>query len=297
MEIKNYVKQLRGVTSKADVLAALDSVTQDLGTKVLPVLNTTAAAFSTIKLKSPEVIAFDDHYRATMKIGRNDSVFADVQKRLQQVSSNLTVLRGLIERTLPENVSSSNIDYRSAVLMQLVDNSSFMMRYIRRFIETAVIFETQQYQIYEDYAKNNLNKGEVAWVQKRFPYFLVTLEVLSTDGKEFEKKYEKIPNVVVDSDSNNDLSLFGHDRMDPFRLGFIPLAINPFFIVGRWVAEFQAMRYKEAQEDLGRIQKRVMLLEEAIAGKANPKIEKEIEILRDKAETLTYKINKAEESL
>lgn len=297
MEIKKYVESLKGVTSKSDVLSALDSVVQDLGTKTMPLMDTTAAAFSTIKLKSPEVLGYEERYRAMFKLGRNDNVFADVQRRLQQVSKNLTVLRSLIERTLPESVSANAIDYRSAVLMQLVDNASFMMRFIRRFIETSVIYETEQYGIYDDYARNNLNRGEVAWVQNRLTYFMITLEALSTDTAQFEKKYESIPNVRVDADSGSDVPLFGRDRMDPFRLGFIPLAINPFFKVGRWIAEFQAWRYKEAQEDLSRIQKRIMLLEEANAGKANPKIEKEIDILRDKSEALTYRINKAEEDL
>lgn len=297
MEIKKYVESLRGVINKSDVLSALDSVVQDLGTKVQPLVDTSAAAFGTIKLKSPEVISYEDRYRGTMKLGRNDNVFADVQRRLQQVSKNMTVLRTLIERNLPESVSSSAIDYRSAVLLQLVDNASFMMRFIRRFIETSVIYETEQYGIYDDYAKNNINRGEVAWVTNRLPFFIITLEALSTDSKEFEKKYDAIPNVRVDADAASDIPLFGRDKMDPFKLGFIPLAINPFFRIGRMVVEFQAWRYKEAQEDLMRIQKRIMLLEEAHSGKSNPKIEKEIDILRDKAETLTYRINKAEEEL
>jgi hypothetical protein len=297
MNIKQYVKSLKGVTSKADVLSSLNSVSQDLNTKVLPIVNTASAAFKVIKLKSPDVIGYDERYRNEFKIGRNANTFTDLQERLTQTAKNLDALRIAVERTLPDTVSTSNIDYRSAVLMQMVDNASFLMRFCRRFTEVAVVYETQQRGVYEDYQKRNLSRGEVAWVDNRFPSFLNVLETFSQDTKDFNKKFESIPNVKVDADSDNDVGLFGRLKMDPFKLGFVPVSLNPFFHVGKWIAEFQAWRYKEAQEDLTRIQRRILLLEEADAGKANPKIEKELEILRDKSEGLIYKINKAEEDL
>lgn len=297
MNSQKYAQSLKGVTRKDDVISALDSVVQDLGTKVIPIVDTTAAAFKTIKLKSPEVIGYEERYRSEFRLGRGDNIFVDLQERLATVSKNLTSLRTLIEKHLPETVSAGNIDHRSAVLMQLVDNASFTMRFVRRFVETSVIYETEVTGIYPDYAKNNLTKGEVQWVNARFPFFISMIEALSMAPHDFTKKFEDIPSVKVDTESGNDVSMFGRDKMDPFKLGFIPLSINPFFIVGRWIAEWQAWRYKEAQEDLSRIQKRIMLLEEAEAGKANPKIEKEIEILRDKSEGLIYKINKAEEDI
>lgn len=296
MDIKKYVGTLKGVIEKDDVLSALETVNQDLGMKVLPILSTTNSAIKVNKFTSEFAIGYDGHYRSAMS-GVKGNLFSDLETRLGAVQTNLRHVRSLIEKTVPDTVSSSAIDYRSAVLMQLVDNASFLMRFIRRFTEAVVIHETQVTGIYDTYSKDNLNKGEEGWIQSRFPSFLSTLTALSMDEKQFLKKYEDIPNVKVDQHSDTDHQLFGKSKMDPFMLGFIPLAINPFFIVGRWIVEFQAWRYKEAQEDLARIQKRILLLEEANAGKGNPKLEKELEILRDKAETITYKINKAEEDL
>ena len=297
MNINSYVKTLKGSVDKSEVLASLDAVNQDLSTKVIPICNTAAAAFKVVKLKSPEVIAFESRYKDAFRLSRGANMFSDLTERLQTTVKNLDFVRDSIQKTLPETVASSAIDHRSAVLMQLVDNASFMNRYIRRFAEFAAINETQARGIYEDYQKNHLSKGEIGWVDNKFPMFISTLKALSENPNDFKKKFDEIPNVKVDTDSHNDNSLFGRGRMDPYQLGFIPVALNPFFHIGKWIAEFQAWRYKEAQEDLSRIQKRILLLEEADAGKSNPKVEKELEILRDKSEELTYKINKAEEEL
>lgn len=297
MNVNQYVKAMRGTVSKDEVLSSLEATSQDLNTKVLPIVDTAAASLKTIKFKSPEVIGYDERYRNELKVGRNGSIFVDLQTRLHEVSKNLNFMRDAIIRTLPEQVAQSNVDYRSAMLMQLVDNASFLMRFIRRFVEVAVVYETQAGGMYEDYQKNNLSKGEAQWVESRFVPFLTVLETLSDSPAHFKNKFEDVPNIKVDVDTDDDLALFGRGKMDPFKMGFIPVSLNPFFHVGKWIAEFQAWRYKEAQEDLVRIQKRILLLEESNAGKGNPKIEKEIEILRDKSESLIYKINKAEEDL
>lgn len=297
MDIKSYVGTLKGVTAKEDIMNAIDTVIQDLNSKVSPLVTTTAAVFKTIKIKSPDLVAFEGQYISNMEISRGAKIFSDLEDRLKKLTVNLQTIRGEIEKSVAETVSSSSIEYRTAVLMQLTDHASFLLRYIRRFAEYAVIYETQQTGIYENYAKENISRGEEAWIKNRFPFFMSTLLSLSDEPKSFSKKFEDIPNIKVDGSSGSDASLFGRGRTDPFRMGFIPLCINPFFIVGRWIVEYQAWRYKEAEQDLVRIQKRIMLLEEATAGKGNPHLEKELEILRDKAEGLTYRINKAEEEL
>uniref|UniRef100_A0AAU7PF95 Virion structural protein n=1 Tax=Burkholderia phage vB_BgluM-SURPRISE13 TaxID=3159457 RepID=A0AAU7PF95_9VIRU len=295
MNINAYVKSLKGVTSKDEVLNSLDVVQQDLSTKVVPIVGTASAAFKTIKPKSEVVIGYDERYREAFRLGRNASTIEDLKDRIHKVQKNLDILAQEIHKSMPETVSQQTIDHRSAVMMQMVDNAAFLNRFIRKFIEAVTVYETDAIGMYEDYQKDNLTKGEAAWIEARFPYFLEVLASLSDDG--FKKKFDDIPNVKVDVDSDDNNALFGRLKMDPFKLGFIPVSLNPFFHIGKWIAEFQAWRYKEAQEDLRRIQSRILLLEEAHAGKSNPQVEKEIKILRDKSEGLIYKINKAEEEM
>lgn len=296
MNINNYVSTLKSVIDKEDVLAALAAVRQDLNSKTQPIVDTSAAAFKTIKLKSKEAQDYDQQYRNGMKLGHNANVMVDIQSRLRNVDRNLDFLREMIEKHMPETVAQANIDRRSATMLQLVDTAAFAMRFVRRFVEAMVVYETQAVGMYDDYEKNNLTKGEAEWVRSRFGSFLIAFQSLSADPGEFRKKFESIPHVNVDL-AGDDIAVFGKLRLDPYQMGFIPVNYNPLFIVGKWIAEFQAWRYKEAQEDLIRIQRRILLLEESVSGKSNPKIEKEIDILRDKASDVTYRLNKAEEEI
>lgn len=296
MNINAYVKSLKSVIDKEEVQATLAAVRQDLNTKTLPIINTAAAAFKTVKPKAKETLEYEERYRSSFRLGRNASAIVDIQTRLSGLDKNLDYLREMVEKHMPETVASSAIDRRSAIILQLVDMSSFTMRYVRRFIEAVIVLETQATGIYDNYEKDNLTKGEAEWVRSRFGNFLTIFKALTDDLPDFKKKFENIPHVNVDP-TGDDVSVFGSLKMDPFMMGFIPVNYNPFFIAGKWIAEFQAWRYHEAQEDLSRIQRRILLLEEATAGKANPKLEKEIVILRSKSESLTYRINKAEEDI
>lgn len=296
MNITQYVKSLKGVISKDDAKSTLDNVIQELSTKVLPISATAAAAFKVIKIKSKEVIGLDERYRNALKLGRNGNMFVDINTRLLAAHRVLNTLGELLDKTLPETVTATTIDHRSATILHLIDSASFLNRYVRRLIEAAAVYETEAVGMYEDYQKANLTKGEAVWLESRFGYFLETLEALSETPQDFKKKFDEIPMVKVDTDGDS-VSVFGRLKMDPFKLGFIPIFLNPFWHIGKWIVELQAWRYKEAQEDLKRVQQRILLLEEAVAGKANPSLEKELMLQRDKAEGLIYKINKAEEEM
>lgn len=297
MKINEYVRTLKGVLSKEEALAALTNVRQDFTNKTMPVVQTATAACKVMKMKSPEVLDYFKQYQEHFRLSASVNVLDDLEKRMKAVDINLNILRESIEKTMPSSIAANNIDYRTASQLQLVDNASFLLRYLRRWIDAVIIYETEKVGMYSNYQKENLTKGEAEWVKMRFNIFLIVLAALSEDAGKFKKHFDTIPNVRVDTDSNDDMTLFSSMELDPFRLGFIPVAINPFFIVGKWIAEFQVWRYKEAKYDLETIQRRIMLLEEAHAGKANIQAEKELHILRKDASGLIAKLNRVEEDI
>lgn len=297
MNFNKYLSSMASVVKKDDVLTNLDNVLQELTSRTIPVVNTATAAMATVQFKSPEAIGLQERYTSAFKLGRNASMFPDIQKRLDVVVTNLQHVRDLVERTMPPTVSKDAVDRRVVTMLQMVENASFLSRYIRRMVETVVIYETSSTNIYEDYQRNNLTRGEAQYVDDRFGPFSDILLSMSENPKDFAKKYQDIPMVIVDTSGDDTAAVFSALALDPFRLGFIPYRLNPAFHIARWIGQYQVWRHKEAQDDLMRIQKRILLLEEAYAGQSNPNVEKELDILRTKSESLTYKIHKVEEEI
>jgi ABC-type phosphate transport system auxiliary subunit len=70
--------------------------------------------------------------------------------------------------------------------------------------------------------------------------------------------------------------------------------LNPVYHVGMLVAEWQAARYKAAQEELRTLQLRKLNLEKKLEGKSDAKIEQQISYMQKRVDDLEYKIVKME---
>jgi len=295
MNLSNYVKKLKPVTEKYELLSSLDQAVGELNNKTIPIVSTTAAALKTIEFKSKEAKILADKYRFAFKVNKNESIFSHLLQRLNEVNKNMLFIKSKIDQITTETISSLQIDARTATCMQMVESCSYIARYARKFIEYISILETDASGLYIDYKKNNITSGEIKFIENRLAFFLNALEQVSEVDYKFKKKFEEIPNVVLGNDDKAVSTLFSKNKLDPYRMNFIPVKLNPFFLIGKWYVEYQANRHKEAQEDLIRIKNRIYLLEQANKGHSDPKIEKEIELLSNKAEKLTYQINKTEE--
>ena len=113
---------------------------------------------------------------------------------------------------------------------------------------------------------------------------------------DLERRLNEVPNVVVGED-NAELVEGNLDRgkADPLNLGLIPLPINLFYHVGRFIAERQAARYKSAIAERDSIQMRLMYLRQLEQGSSDPSLRSEIEIAQSRVEKLNYEIKEMED--
>lgn len=292
----DYVKSLKAVVTRSEAADTQTTVITDLTSKTVPIVSTAAMSFKTGKFKAKESIRLEEQYKEALRTRAN--LFTDLQERLERVRQNLDFINQTTMKIMPSQVAKTEMTYRVATLLQMTDNAAFLMRYARRLVEAVVVYETAQTGTYDkDWLQDNLSKGEIGWLDSKMSSFFVVLQALSQQPAEFKKNFEKIPDVVVDIDSGVLDAVFSRIQLDPFRTGFIPVWLNPAFYALKWIAEWEVANYKEAQDDLIRINKRILLLEELNSGKGNPKLEAEIEEYRKKASALAYKIKKFEDSL
>lgn len=128
------------------------------------------------------------------------------------------------------------------------------------------------------------------------PVFVKLLATFQANGKDVVKIMETIPNVdLVSGDIRTLGSVHGHAKVDPLRMGFVPLSWNPFHYLGLKWAAYKVVKYKSMQEDIKLFEYQVMVLKEQRDGTNNPKLEKVLEIYEDKVQVLYSKVKKMEE--
>ena len=141
---------------------------------------------------------------------------------------------------------------------------------------------------------DSFSAGELGWLKAGRDAFINGINVIALPKKEIETKFKEIPNVLVNAESiETSQQLLGKDKTDPFQMRFIPLVLNPIYHVRIRVAEYQAAKYREAKEERGILELRIMLLKEQRSGRENAKIEKQIEYNEGRLQKLVYKLEQA----
>ncbi len=114
---------------------------------------------------------------------------------------------------------------------------------------------------------HEIQKSEINWINEHKTMFLGAYTILTMKKADLERRLNEVPNVVVGED-NAELVEGNLDRgqADPLNLGLIPLPINLFYHVGRFIAERQAARYKSAIAERDSIQMRLMYLRQLEQG-------------------------------
>lgn len=112
-----------------------------------------------------------------------------------------------------------------------------------------------------------------------------------------KQRLDSIPPTLISSDDISTFSGGGMKNVDPFNMGFISVAWNPFYYIGKWMAEREHTRYKERQERANVIKMRLLYLRSVYNDRPDPGNERRIRILESDLEKLDYDILKYERDL
>jgi len=142
--------------------------------------------------------------------------------------------------------------------------------------------------------RDALAPAEQQYIEDNFISFCTAFEVVTESPTEVKKKLSEVPDVSVTDDNIDTLpQTMGAAKLDPLKMNLIG-TWSLFYGLGLLYAEWQAARYKQAKETLKMVQLRKLNLEQVHGGNPNPKVQKEIEYLEQRAKDLQYKITKLE---
>lgn len=113
------------------------------------------------------------------------------------------------------------------------------------------------------------------------------------------KQFQTIPPTLISSDEISDFRPTSGNTsdVDPFRMGFISVAWNPAYYIGRAIAEWQHNKYREQQERAKVIRIRLNYLKGVGSDRPDPNSERRIALLEADLSKLEYAVLKYEESL
>lgn len=294
MDFKEYIKSLLPTFSKSQLSEDLDCIAEELNEHALPCYKQTVDAIGSKPLASPQGRENDELFNKRFNGKNASNHLKTVNDVLLTCKEHVESLQTLIDDKFALDINSAGLDMLRINILQMVEILSFTTRYARRHLNYMVTCEIAHYS--EQSVEEQFSLGEREWLSNSRSAFIAALNTLAVPSKDLQQKFDKIPDVLVTSDTvDATLNVVGKSEGDPLELRFVPLSLNPIYHVRMRISDWQANRYKEAQEERRSIELRLLLLRDQKDGRDNAKIERQIEYQEERRMKLTYQLNQMEE--
>lgn len=293
MKILSYVQSLLPSISKDTVLEDLAVTKSILEKTTVPAYETAVECFKGRKFKSKEVLDLFTAINRNVDLGRN-SVIEGVHDALPKIIENVDLMIRVAHKLLNEDVSASGFSYKKANILQFIEGITFITKYARKMLVYVFVAETHSAGGSET-IRESLTPIEINWITQNSVYFARLLADITGKSASVQAHIDAVPDLVVNQDNAEVLpKTIGEKKTDPFRMGFIPVFLNPIYHVRMAVAEWQAERYNQAVDELELVRLRRMRLEKQVTGQSDAALEKEIDYMERRIQGLEAKIAKME---
>lgn len=225
--------------------------------------------------------------------GEGANMVAATAKILKNSVDLVDELDTLVEKTFDQQVASLGLTYQKTNALQLLEITSFYVRYARRFL--IYIYELESDSASAVKVSEIFAPAETKWLEENFATFVLASKALATKPQELRRLLYAVPDIVVTPETHDQImATTGTTKIDPLQLGLVPFWKNPIFHIGLRIGEWQALRYKTAQEELKTLQLQKLQLEMKKANKQDAVTDRELKAYADRIQDMTYKMEKME---
>lgn len=276
--IVEYIKSLIPQVDKDQIIEDLRVTETELQETVIPAYADAAAFFSKDKFKSRENEKIDREVRSLLKARSRSATFiTDFHVMLEAVLRNIEVVTKLVNQEMGRDVVTDGISSRKVTLMRASEHMSYVSRFALDLLNLVYLNEASE--LGTDTREIGLSPAEMARAKGCISNLTRLLESYSIDPKDFEKKIDHAPDIVIGKTDNDDVeALYTDSDLDPISSPMVSGFVgNPIYHVRMVVAEWQAKRYKASQDKKKVLELRLLHLNLLKSQNgSNPNLEKQI---------------------
>lgn len=230
------------------------------------------------------------------KVSTISDYVADVLAHIEE--SIVPDLQYEINSRLGSDNYISAMKYDTFYVVRLVELCDFAVNYSALLLHYVLKMNTDEEVLSRNGSVTEINKVTYKRLNHYLFQYLNVCECLLNISN-MKSKFQEIPPTLISSDEITSFGATTHNAntIDPFKLGFIGVAWNPAYYIGKWLADRDHTNHLERQERANVIRIRLNYLKSVQADRADPNSERRINALESELSKLEYAILKYEESL
>jgi hypothetical protein len=296
MSILSFIKQLLPRIDKSTILEDLRITKKELEDNLISSYSDAATHFKAIKLKSDPVkdIAnvFYRNYSLT-KSNNSVNIVSEINFKLANLSQNIDYVESELEKLLERDIIKDGLTAKKAVLIRAATELSFITRFAMDLLDYIYVKEIVAINDERNLDVSNSQENNIA---KKIANFGRLLAIYGDSPKSFKNEIGEIPDVHINENNYAALTAtYGEGVIDPANANLVTNFVhNPIYHFRLMIAEWQSNRYKAYRDKKRMLELRLLMLQSYQSNNPDAKIEKEIEYLQNRIESIEYKMAKME---
>lgn len=301
MKMSDYVKTLAPELTKEVVLEDARLTVTRLKDDILPAYEQAAKLMVKWKFNDEAIRNAQSEFKKTWvnhkdtrMVAPSDNFIVILSKCIPVFVRNLEKVSEIIADTWSEDVRPKGLTFKNANLLQFVEISSFVSKYMLSLLDFVYVSETAA--VDEDTkVDDNFNQKQLENIKSNYAAFLDGVNICGYRDGQIEELLNVIPDITVHGTSEDSIkSAHGQKSTDPMNMSFIPISLNPIYHIRMGIAAWQISNFKASKEEVKLLQLRLLYLQRAADGKKDARLEKEISYLKDLVDEHQYKIAEME---
>lgn len=296
MSIGKYIGSLLPTFDRGRVEEDLRVLKEELSQTTIPPYEAGAEYFAREGFVSKECKEYDTTFGKRVDVERRlqgiypVTIYAVLQRTLETAN----MLESHVDKYFGRDISAGGMTYARANMLRLIEVSYFVSRYARKLLLWT--YDNEKRALGNPVG-NPFTMAEEAWLHENRTGFFYAMRVLGRPTNEIKGALSNIPDmVVVPEEIEVAEQTVGVQKLDPLRMGLIPIKLNPIYHVRLAIAEFQVARYKAGQEEKRALEYRLLALREIREdGDADARLQQQIEYTENRVKKLNHKLAKMEE--
>lgn len=295
MTIGKYVSSLLPSFDKSRVEEDIRVLNEELRENTLPPYKAASEHFSREKLGARDTQEFDRTFSRNVNLERalQGRYPISIYRILDRSVETLGVLENEVDKLFGRDIAAGGLTYTRANLLKLLEVLSFSAKYARKLLIWTYMEEKRALgrEVGEPFTK-----AETQWMYENRNTFFSAMTVLARKPSEISGALKNIPDMVVVPDEVDIAEqTVGSNRLDPLRMGIIPIKLNPIYHIRMAISEFQVARFKAGTEERRALEYRLLALKELKEGHEDARLEQEIQYTENRIKKLNHKLAKMEE--
>lgn len=291
--ILDYIRTLAPVYERKEITTALQQLRTELLEYTLPDAKDIQEVFAEHKFKSKymEQVSQSLRRKAVFQGSGIDTLVASVEA----LANNIPILEKEVKRLFAFQFATTRLTFDRANLLRYIESALFYVRYFRKMMLRIVAEEALAVG---SASPMNWARAEREFLDSGLETFMAIFPSIILSESQLKQNLAKTAAAEIDPDTlDTAVASLGMGKLDPMQVHrFKPDRMNPFFSLGKSLAELKVKRYQAAKEEHQGLQLRLQEYRElAASGNANPKLQKLIQHTEQRIEKLDYQIAKIED--